>query len=124
MAALPSGCPMASSCLVGGRRRAAVDDIDLAAIPVDDGLRDGWRTVGMVRRPLPLILRAMTLPRFASHCTGTESAASPRCWGVPAVEIHRPVVGWRAGGSTVGSTAWFGFATWHGLHFYGVSSFG
>ena len=94
MAAVRRAWPTAWSCFVGGRRRAAVDGIDLGAILVGEGLRNGWRTVSVVRRPLPLFPRANSLARFASQCTGTTSAASPRCWGVPVDEVHRP---WWAG---------------------------
>ena len=32
--------------------------------------------------PVPLLTRAMTMPRIPSLCTGTPSSASPRCWQV------------------------------------------
>ena len=79
---------------VGGRRRADIDGIGLGSIPVATWFGDDWRAVSVVPLPLPLLPRGMASPRFDSHFTGTPSAASPRCWGVPLDEIDRP---WWAG---------------------------
>jgi hypothetical protein len=87
-----SGCGSWPGSFVGGRRRADIDDIGLAAIPVGSGLRDEWRAVSVVWRPLSLLPRGTPLYPFDSHCAGTLSAACSRCWGVPVDDFHRP--GW------------------------------
>ena len=89
-----SGCGQGASSVVGGRRRAEIDGIDLGSIPVATWFGDDWRAVSVVPLPLPLLPRGMSSPRFDSHCAGTPSAASPRCCGVPVDADHRP---WWAG---------------------------
>ena len=89
-----SGCRQGTSSCVGGRRRHDIDGIGLESIPVGGAFGDEWHALCMVPLPLPLLPRAMTLPRFDSHCAGTPSAASPRCWGVLFAAFHRP---WWAG---------------------------
>ena len=76
-----SGCGSWPGSFVGGRRRADIDDIGLAAIPVGSGLRDEWRAVSVVWRPLSLLPRGTPLYPFDSHCAGTLSAACSRCIG-------------------------------------------
>ena len=92
MAAAPSRCAAYAGCFVGGRRRAALDDIDQGAVAVTTRFTMIVRAMIVVRRPLPLFPVVTALPRFASLCAGTPSAASPRCWGVPLDKINRP--GW------------------------------
>ena len=89
-----SGCGQGASSVVGGRRRADINGIGLGSIPVATWFGDDWRAVSVVPLPFPLLMSAMTLPRFASHCAGTTSAASLRCCGVPVDADHRP---WWAG---------------------------
>ena len=90
MAAAPSRCAAYAGCFVGGRRRAALDDIAQGAVLLPTRFTRIVRAVSVVRRPLPLFPIVTALPRFASLCAGIPSAASPRCWGVPIEEIHRP----------------------------------
>ena len=94
MAAVPSRCAACSGCFVGRRRRAALDDIGQGSILVARRFARNVRAVSVVRCPLPLFPVVTVLPRFTSLCAGTLSATSPRCWGVPVDEIHRP---WWAG---------------------------
>ena len=123
MGEMLSGCGSGVSSVVGRRRRARLDGIGPGAIAVATWFGDEWRAVSVVPLPLPLLLRALSSPRFDSHCAGTLSAASPRCWDVPVVDFYRPVVGWQALSSTVGSTADFGCASCQGLQYYDFSSF-
>jgi len=95
MGEMLSGCGSWPGSFVGGRRRHEFDGIGLEAIPVATWFCDEWRAVSVVPLPLPLLLRVLSSPRFDSHFAGTPSAASPRCWGVPVDEIHRP--GWAGG---------------------------
>ena len=89
-----SGCGSWPGSFVGGRRRAELDGIGLGSIPVATWFGDDWRAVSVVPLPLSLLPRGMTSLRFDSRFAGTLSAASPRCWGMPVDEIHRP---WWAG---------------------------
>ena len=90
MRATQSRCASCLRCVAGRRRGAAIDDKAWAAILVTRLVRGEFETVRAVPYPVPLLTRAMTMPRIPSLCTGTQSSASPRCCQVTVDEIHRP----------------------------------